>query len=99
MKYSGTVSSTDLGGSSKYSNKIFEGRGGEGFHVNSNWTWVTRSLEKGKFLKNRFENINWCIFERAEVYYYFREISKWQHLRVGDIGIIVWKRFLFFSLI
>jgi hypothetical protein len=28
-------SGADLGGSSKYSNENFEGRGGEGFHVNS----------------------------------------------------------------
>ena len=39
----GTVSSADLGGSSKHSNEIFEDRRGEGFHVNSNWTWVSRS--------------------------------------------------------
>ena len=37
------VSSADLGGSSKYSNENFEDRRGEGFHVNSNWTWVSRS--------------------------------------------------------
>ncbi len=35
--------SADLGGSSKYSNANFEGRSGERFHVNSNWTWVSRS--------------------------------------------------------
>ena len=38
-----TASSADLGGSSKYSNENFEDRSGEGFHVNSNWTWVRRS--------------------------------------------------------
>ena len=38
-----TASSADLGGSSKYSNENFEGRSGERFHVNSNWTWVSRS--------------------------------------------------------
>ena len=38
-----TVPSADLGGSSKYSNENFEGRSGEGFHVNSSWTWVSRS--------------------------------------------------------
>ena len=38
-----TAPSADLGGSSKYSNENFEGRSGEGFHVNSNWTWVSRS--------------------------------------------------------
>ncbi len=39
----GTASSADLGGSSKYSNENFEGRSEEGFHENSNWSWVTRS--------------------------------------------------------
>jgi hypothetical protein len=39
----GTPFSADLGGSSNYSNVIFEGRSGEGFHVNSIWTWVSRS--------------------------------------------------------
>ena len=38
-----TAPSADLGGSSKYSNENFEDRSGEGFHVNSNWTWVSRS--------------------------------------------------------
>ena len=38
-----TASSADLGGSSKYSNESFEGRSGERFHVNSSWTWVSRS--------------------------------------------------------
>jgi len=33
-----TASSTDLGGSSKYSNKNFEDRSGEGFHVNCSRT-------------------------------------------------------------
>jgi len=28
---------------SKYSNENFEDRSGERFHVNSNWTWVSRS--------------------------------------------------------
>ena len=37
-----TASSADLGGSSKYSNENFEDRSGEGFHVNSIWTWVSR---------------------------------------------------------
>lgn len=32
---SGAAVGADLGGSSKYSNEIFEGRSGEGFHVNS----------------------------------------------------------------
>ena len=35
--------SADLRDSNKYSNENFEGRSGEGFHVNSNWTWVSRS--------------------------------------------------------
>jgi hypothetical protein len=39
----GTAPGADLGGSSKYSNEIFEDRSGEGFHVNSTWTWVSRS--------------------------------------------------------
>ena len=38
-----TAFSADLGGSSKHSNENFEDRRGEGFHVNSNWTWVSRS--------------------------------------------------------
>ena len=38
-----TAGSEDLGGSSKYSNENFEGRSGERFHVNSSWTWVSRS--------------------------------------------------------
>ena len=38
-----TASGEDLGGSSKYSNENFEGRSGERFHVNSSWTWVSRS--------------------------------------------------------
>ena len=33
----------DLDGSSKYSNENVEGRSGERFHVNSSWTWVSRS--------------------------------------------------------
>ena len=39
VSLSETASSADLDGSSKYSNENFEGRSGEGFHVNSNWTW------------------------------------------------------------
>ena len=42
VNLSGTASSADLGGSSKYSNENFEDRSGEGFHVNSSWTWVSR---------------------------------------------------------
>jgi hypothetical protein len=39
----GTAVSADLGGSSKHTNENFVDRRGEGFHVNSNWTWVSRS--------------------------------------------------------
>ena len=35
--------SADLCGSSKYSNENFQGQIEEGFHVNSSWTWVSRS--------------------------------------------------------
>ena len=38
-----TAFSADLGGSSKYSNANFEDWSGERFHVNSDWTWVSRS--------------------------------------------------------
>ena len=38
----GAAFGADLGGSSKYSNENFEDRSGEGFHVNSSWTWVSR---------------------------------------------------------
>ena len=48
-----TASSADLGGSSKYSNENFEDRSGEGFHVNSSWTWVGRSQETGMFRTRR----------------------------------------------
>ena len=43
VKMTGSMFSADLGGSSKYSNENFEDRSGEGFHENSNWSWVTRS--------------------------------------------------------
>ena len=43
VNLAGAASSADLGGSSKYSNENFEDRSGEGFHVNSSWTWVSRS--------------------------------------------------------
>ena len=43
VSQSETSISADLGGSSKCSNENFEDRRGEGFHVNSNWTWVSRS--------------------------------------------------------
>ena len=38
----GAATGADLGGSSKYSNENFEDWSGEGFHVNSSWTWVSR---------------------------------------------------------
>ena len=38
VKLSESVFSADLGSSSKYSNENFEGRSGEGFHENSNWS-------------------------------------------------------------
>jgi len=38
-----TASSVDLGGRRKIKKKNFEGRRGERFHVNSSWTWVSRS--------------------------------------------------------
>ena len=43
VNLAGTTCSADLGGSSKYSNENFEDRSGEGFHVKSIWTWVSRS--------------------------------------------------------
>ena len=33
----------DLGGSMKYSNGNFQDGSGERFHVNSSWTWGSRS--------------------------------------------------------
>ena len=42
VRLDGTIASADLGGSSKYSNENFEGWSGEGFRVNSDWTWVSR---------------------------------------------------------
>jgi len=39
----GAAASADLGGSSKYSDENSEDWSGEGFHVNSSWTWVSRS--------------------------------------------------------
>ena len=56
-----TAPGADLGGSSKYSNTNFEDRSGEGFHVNKNWTWVRRSLNKSSVYES-------CIsFERQWV--------------------------------
>ena len=39
----GTALAADLGGSSKCSNKSFDNRSGEWFHVNNIWTWVSGS--------------------------------------------------------
>ena len=50
-----TASSADLGGSSKYSSEMLEGRRGERFLVNSNWTRVSRSQEIGEAYFKRFE--------------------------------------------
>ena len=47
VSLSETASSADLGGSSKYSNENFEDRSGEGFHVNSSWTWVGAPAASG----------------------------------------------------
>ena len=47
VSLSKTAPGADLGGSSKYSNESFEDRSGEGFHVNSSWTWVSRSSKTG----------------------------------------------------
>jgi hypothetical protein len=44
----GAAFGADLGGSSKYTNENFVDRSGEGFHVNSSWTWVSRPLEIGE---------------------------------------------------
>ncbi len=38
VSLSETVTSADFGDSSKYSKENFEGRSGERFHLNSNWT-------------------------------------------------------------
>lgn len=38
-----TAASADLGGSSKYSSEILEGRSGEGFRANIDWARVSRS--------------------------------------------------------
>lgn len=40
---------TDLGGSSKYFSENLEDRGEERFLVSNGWTWVSRSLAKGRF--------------------------------------------------
>jgi hypothetical protein len=42
-----TAPSADLDGSSKYSKENFEDSCGEGFHVNSSWTCVSRCLCAG----------------------------------------------------
>ena len=43
VSFHGAAAGTDLGGSSKHSSEILEDRSGKGFHVNSIWTWVSRS--------------------------------------------------------
>ena len=43
MILSETDPSADLGGSSKYSSEILEGRSGERFHENRIDSWVSRS--------------------------------------------------------
>ena len=43
VSLSKTAPGADLGGSSKYLNESFEDRSGEGFHLNSSWTSVSRS--------------------------------------------------------
>ena len=43
VNLAGAAPGADLGGSSNYSNENFEGRRGEGFRENSNWSRVTRS--------------------------------------------------------
>ena len=40
MSKSKAAAGEDLGGSSKYSTESIEGWSGDGFHVNSDWTWV-----------------------------------------------------------
>ena len=45
-----TAPSADLGGSSKYSNENFEGRSGEGFHVNSRRCPPTFCFTRGPIL-------------------------------------------------
>ena len=39
----------DLGDGSKYASESFEDRSGEGVHVHSSWTWVSRSWKTGVF--------------------------------------------------
>ena len=53
VSLSKTSLGADLGGSSKYSNESFEDRSGEGFHVNSSWTWVSRSKRTVVFRTRR----------------------------------------------
>ena len=43
VSLTGARMSADLGCSSEYSMENIEGRRGEGFRVNSIWTWVSRS--------------------------------------------------------
>ena len=43
VSLSKTALGADICGGSKYTNESLEDRNGEGFHVNSSWTWVSRS--------------------------------------------------------
>ena len=58
-----TVFSADLGGSRNYSNDNFEGRSGERPHVNSHWTWVSRSHQVSKV--SSINVLGWEIAEPA----------------------------------
>jgi len=40
VKWTETISSADLGGSSDYSSETLEDWSGERFHRNSDWLWV-----------------------------------------------------------
>jgi len=43
VTWCGDIFSADLGNSSEYSSETLEDRSGEGFHENSNWSWVNQS--------------------------------------------------------
>ena len=79
MSLGETAPSADLGGSSKYSNENFEDRSGEGFHVNSSWTWVSRPQETGMFRTRRH-----CLVSRKGLGLIFPDQdvdTVWQHKR------------------
>ena len=48
-----TAPGADLGGSSKHAKESFENRSGEGFLVNSSWTWLSRFQKTGVFRTRR----------------------------------------------